>query len=47
MIKGDELELRATRKGGPAGDCGMVLRLTVEGNKLVGTMNKLKAQLSK
>jgi hypothetical protein len=47
MIKGDELELRATRKGGPAGDCGMRLRLTVVGNKLVGTMNKNKAELSK
>ena len=44
-IKGNQLELRG--KGGPAGDCGMVLRLTVEGNKLVGAYNKAKAQLYK
>jgi hypothetical protein len=46
-VKGDALELRVTEKGGGAGDCGMTLRLTVDGNKLVGTVNKNKAQLSK
>jgi hypothetical protein len=46
-VKGDVLELKATQKGGPSGDCGMTLRLTVEGNKLVGTMNDFNTQLSK
>lgn len=46
-VKGSALVLRSTGKGGPTGDCGMVLRLAAEGNKLVGTMNKLEAQLSK
>ena len=46
--KGDTLTLRATKKGGAAGDCGLRLELTVEGDKLVGTMNrKFPAQLSK
>ena len=47
ILKGNELKLDATRKGGPAGDCGMSLRLTVDGNKLVGTMGKWNARLSK
>ena len=46
-LKGDSLVLRATEKGGPLGDCTMTLRLTVEGDKLVGTMNGVKARLSK
>ena len=46
-VKGDALELIATEKGGPAGDCPMTFRLTVEGSKLVGTMNNFKTQLSK
>ena len=46
-LKGDTLELKATTKGGPAGDCDLTLRLTVEGNKLVGTLLKYPAQLSK
>jgi len=46
-LKGDTLALRATTKGGPAGDCDLTLRLTVEGNKLVGTVLKYKAELSK
>ena len=50
MVKGDTLELRGTEKGIKAigaGDCQMTLRLTVDGNKLVGTVNKSQAQLSK
>lgn len=46
-LKGDTLELKATTKGGPAGDCDLTLRLKVEGNKLVGTVLKYKAQLSR
>ena len=46
-LKGDTLELKATEKGGPAGDCQLTLKLTVEGNKLVGTLLKYPAQLSK
>ena len=46
-LKGDILELRATKKGGQAGDCQLTLRLTVEGSKLVGTLLKYPAQLSK
>ena len=37
-MDGNKLELRETEKGGPAGDCGFKANLTVEGNKLVGTM---------
>lgn len=47
-VKGDSLALAATRKGGAAGDCGMWLKLKVEGDKLVGTMNhKWPVQLAK
>jgi len=46
-LKGDTLALRATTKGGSAGDCDLTLRLTVEGSKLVGTLLKYPAQLSK
>jgi len=46
-LKGDTLELKATTKGGPSGDCQLTLKLTVEGTKLVGTLLKYPAQLSK
>ena len=46
-LKGDALELRSIEKAGIAGDCDMTLNLTVEGNKLVGTINNDKAQLSR
>ena len=46
-LKGDMLELRASKKGGPRGDCSMVLRLKVDRNRLVGTMNGVPAQLRK
>jgi hypothetical protein len=32
-----KLQLHTTEKGGRAGDCGLRLNLTVEGNKLKGT----------
>ena len=46
-LKANELILKSTEKGGRAADCGMNLNLNVEGNKLVGTVNKNKAELSK
>jgi hypothetical protein len=46
-LKGDTLVLRGTQMSGLAKDCGMALRLKVDGNRLVGTMNKLEAQLSR
>ena len=46
-VKGDALDLRSTRMGGPAGDCRMRLRLTAQENKLIGTMNGVNTELSK
>jgi hypothetical protein len=46
-VKGNDLNLKSLAKGGPAGDCNMALKLTVEGNKLVGMMNSFKTELSK
>ena len=47
-VKGDTLKLRATKKGGDAGDCGLWLTMTIQGNKLVGMMNdRWRAELSK
>lgn len=46
-VKGNELELKSTASSVGAGDCSMALRLTVDGNKLVGTMNQSRAQLSR
>jgi len=37
-LEGNKVHLRETEKGGPAGDCGFSANMTVEGNKLVGTM---------
>lgn len=45
-LKGDALELKATEKGA-TGDCGMVLKLMVEGTKLVGTIGNARTQLSR
>ncbi len=46
-LKGNELTLRSTTKGGRARDCNLTARFTVEGNKLVGTLGQFKATLSK
>lgn len=47
-VEGNRITLQQTRMGGRGGDCGMNLDLTVDGDKLVGTMNKkFAAQLSK
>jgi uncharacterized protein YceK len=45
-LKENQLVLRSN-KSGPAGDCTSNFRLTVEGNKLAGTMGTFPAQLSK
>ena len=46
-LKGDLLFLRAIEKGGPTKECGMMLRLKVEDGRLIGTMNGVRAELSK
>src|SRR5262245_12807279 len=46
-VKDSALTLRATAKGGRGGDCDLTFRLTVEGNKLVGTVLNYKTELSK
>lgn len=46
MVKGDDIALRSVSSPG-AGDCVLNMRLNVDGNKLVGTINKNSAQLSK
>jgi hypothetical protein len=43
----DNIELRSVGPGGAAGGCRMTLRLVVEGDKLTGTMGKLRAELTK
>lgn len=47
-FRNDQLDLRATRNGGPAGDCPLSLSLAAQGSKLVGAMgNGSKVQLSR
>src|SRR4051812_25741404 len=47
-LNGDQLQLRATRKGGLGGDCQIELTGTVEGNKIVGRLaDGSPVQLSK
>ena len=46
-VKDNALTLRATTKGGRAGDCDLSFRVTVEGNKLVGTVLNYKTELTK
>ena len=46
-VRGDILVLKSIEKAGSAGDCGLNVRLTVDGDKLVGTINRFDAQLSK
>ena len=45
-LRGNSLVLRAPEKGGPNGDCVMILRLKVAEGRLVGTMNGVKAELT-
>ena len=45
--KGNALQVRSVEKGGRADDCGVNLRMQVEGNKLVGTFGKNNLTLSK
>jgi hypothetical protein len=41
------VRLRTIEKGGAAGDCAINLVVKVEGNKLIGKLNGLDAELSK
>lgn len=45
-LKGNALALKSI-SGPGSGDCNLTMRLTVDGNKLAGTINKWDAQLSK
>jgi hypothetical protein len=45
-VKGDALVLKSITSPA-AGDCSLNMTLTVDGNRLVGTINKGNAQLSK
>jgi hypothetical protein len=45
--KDNKIDLRSVAPGGAAGDCRMTLRLAVEGDKLTGTMGKLRTELTK
>jgi hypothetical protein len=46
-LKDNSLDLRATEKGGRAGDCGMRVRGTLQGTKLIGKVNQADVELSK
>lgn len=47
-FRNGQLDLRAPRNGGPAGDCPLSLSLSAQGGRLIGAMgNGSKVQLSK
>jgi hypothetical protein len=46
-VKGNVIGVRATEKGGPAGDCSFGFKGKVEGNRLVGNMGKYEVELRK
>jgi hypothetical protein len=46
-VKDDAIGVRATTKGGPAGDCGFGFKGKVDGNRLVGQMGKYEVELRK
>ncbi|MGZ8210745.1 MAG: hypothetical protein ACXWUH_09575 [Burkholderiales bacterium] len=46
-LKGDQLRLRATAKGGPTGDCSFGFAGTVQGNALVGKYGPLELEFRK
>ena len=46
-VKGNEVGLRATAKGGRAGDCSFGFKGSINGNQLVGTMGKYEVVLRK
>lgn len=47
-FRNNQLDLRATRNGGPAGDCPLSLALEAQGSRFVGAMgNGSKVQLSR
>ena len=46
-VKGDQIGMRATAKGGKGGDCGFGFKGKVEGTKLVGNLGKYELELRK
>ena len=46
-LKGQQIAVRATQKGGRAGDCSFAFAGTVDGNRLVGKMGKYDVELRK
>ena len=46
-LENGTLVMRATEKGGGAGDCSLRFKLNVEGNKLVGTVGNTPVQMSR
>jgi hypothetical protein len=46
-LKGDQIRLRATKKGGPAGDCSFGFAGKVEGNTMVGKYGPHEVKFSK
>lgn len=46
-LKGDQIRLRATKKGGPAGDCTFGFAGKVEGGALVGKYGPHEVKFSK
>jgi hypothetical protein len=46
-LKGKELRVRSTEKGGPAGDCNFNLAGTLEGNKLLAKRGQNEFEMTK
>jgi hypothetical protein len=46
-LRGSDLAVRATRKGGVAGDCDFGFRGTVQGDRLVGKAGRFDLELRK
>jgi hypothetical protein len=46
-IKGDQLRVRATKKGGPAGDCSFGFAGKIEGNTITGKWGPHEVKFSK
>jgi hypothetical protein len=44
--KDNQIDVRATEKGGKAGDCGLRVRRTVQGNKIVARGGNSEIELT-
>ena len=47
LVKDGGIGVRATQKGGPAGDCGFGFKGKIDGNRLVGNMGQFEVELRK